>query len=254
MQFPDFSLRDKTALVTGASRGIGEHAALSLARAGAGVVLTGRDREALDGVAAQVEEMGREQWVLEADLSDTAAAVDMAREAVRLTGGIDILLNNAGLSHPEPAIVTRQDHWDETLAVNLKAPLFISREVAPSMVERGGGKIIMLASAAALTGLADHAAYCASKGGLVQLTRVLALEWAPHGIRVNAICPTVILTPMGEQVWGDPSNSEPMLAKIPLGKFGYPVDVSGAVIYLACSASDMVTGSVITIDGGYTAQ
>jgi 2-deoxy-D-gluconate 3-dehydrogenase len=254
VQFPDFSLGEKTALVTGASRGIGEHAALTLARAGAAVVLTGRDRQALDGVAAQLEGMRRPHWVLEADLADAPAAAAMAREAVHLTGGIDILLNNAGLSHPETALDTTEEHWDETLDVNLKAPLFISREVAPSMIERGGGKIIMLASAAGLTGLTEHAAYCASKGGMLQLTRVLALEWAPHNICVNAICPTVILTPMGEQVWGDPAKSEPMLAKIPLGKFGYPVDVSGAVIYLASSASDMVTGSVITIDGGYTAQ
>jgi 2-deoxy-D-gluconate 3-dehydrogenase len=254
MDFPSFSLAGKTALVTGASRGIGEHAALSLAHFGADVVLTGRDRQALDGVAEEVARLGRRQWVLEADVADTGAAIAMAREAVRLTGGVDILVNNAGLSHPESALDTREDHWDETLDVNLKAPLFISQQVAPRMVERGGGKVIMISSAAGLTGLTEHAAYCASKGGLIQLTRVLALEWAQHNICVNAICPTVILTPMGEQVWGDPAKADPMKAKIPLGKFGYPVDVSGAIIYLASPASDMVTGAVLPIDGGFTAQ
>ena len=254
MQFPTFSLSGNIALVTGASRGIGQHAAVSLANAGADVVISGRDEAALADTASAIEGLGRRQWAIPADLADTASVVALGERALASAGGVDILVNNAGISFPESALDTTEAHWDSTLDVNLKAPLFLSRTVAPSMIARGGGKVIMMASAAANTGLADHAAYCASKGGLLLLTQVLALEWAAQGINVNAICPTVILTPMGEQVWGDPAKSAPMLAKIPLGHFGYPVDVSGAVVFLASSASDMMTGSAITIDGGYCAQ
>ena len=126
----------------------------------------------------------------------------MAREADELLGGIDILVNNAGITFPESALKTSVEHWETTMAVNLTAPMFISREIAPGMIARGGGKIIMICSNAGIVGLADHAAYCASKGGMVQLTKVLAIEWARHNVNVNAIAPTVILTPMGEQVWG----------------------------------------------------
>jgi 2-deoxy-D-gluconate 3-dehydrogenase len=254
MQFPTFCLSGKIALVTGASRGIGQHAAVSLANAGADVVVSGRDTAALAETAAEIERLGRRVWTCEADLADTAQVVALGEQAIALSGGIDILVNNAGISFPESALDTTEAHWDATLDVNLKAPMFLSRTVAPSMIERGGGKIIMIASAASNDGLTEHAAYCASKGGLILLTKVLALEWAASRVCVNAICPTVILTPMGEQVWGDPVKSGPMLAKIPLGHFGYPVDVSGAIVFLASSASDMMTGSAITIDGGYGAQ
>jgi len=138
--------------------------------------------------------------------------------------------------------------------VNLTAPMFISREIAPGMIARGGGKIIMICSNAGIVGLADHAAYCASKGGMVQLTKVLAIEWARHNVNVNAIAPTVILTPMGEQVWGAPEKRDPMLARIPAGRFGKPVEVSGAILFLASSASDLMHGETILVDGGYAAQ
>jgi NAD(P)-dependent dehydrogenase (short-subunit alcohol dehydrogenase family) len=254
MQFPSFSLAGKIALVTGASRGIGQHAAVSLANAGADVVISGRDEAALAETAAEIGHLGRSHWTIPADLADTASVVALGEKAISAAGGVDVLVNNAGISFPETALGTREEHWDATLDVNLKAPLFLSRTIAPSMIERGGGKVIMVASAAANGGLTEHAAYCASKAGLLLLTQVLALEWAQHRINVNAVCPTVILTPMGEQVWGDPVKSAPMLAKIPLGHFGYPIDVSGAIVYLASSASDMVTGSSVTIDGGYGAQ
>jgi NAD(P)-dependent dehydrogenase (short-subunit alcohol dehydrogenase family) len=254
MEFPRFDLTDKKALVTGGSRGIGQHAALSLAHAGCEVLVTGRDREALEQTAAQIEALGRRAHVLQADLADAQAAMSMAREADALLGGVDILVNNAGLSYPESALETSREHWEETLAVNLTAPMFIAQQVAPAMIARGGGKIIMLCSAAGLAGLADHAAYCASKGAMVLLTKVLAIEWARHGVNVNAIAPTVILTPMGEQVWGAPEKRDPMLAKIPAGHFGKPVDVSGLILFLASPASDFMHGETIALDGGYCAQ
>lgn len=254
MEFPNFVLRGKKALVTGASRGIGHHAALSLAHAGCELVVTGRDRPALEQVAAEIADLGAHAHVLTADLADTRAAIEMAREADELLGGIDILVNNAGITFPESALKTSVEHWETTIAVNLTAPMFISREIAPGMIARGGGKIIMICSNAGIVGLADHAAYCASKGGMVQLTKVLAIEWARHNVNVNAIAPTVILTPMGEQVWGAPEKRDPMLARIPAGRFGKPVEVSGAILFLACSASDLMHGETILVDGGYAAQ
>ncbi len=254
MDYPSFDLTGKRALVTGASKGIGFHAALSLAHAGCDLAVTGRDEEGLAQVAAGVRELGRRAHVLVADLADTAAAVGMAREAERLLDGVDILVNNAGLSYPESALETTETHWDTTLDVNLKAPLFISQQIAPGMIRRGAGKIIMICSNAGLVGLADHAAYCASKGGMIQLTKVLAIEWARHGINVNAIAPTVILTPMGQQVWGAPEKRDPMIAKIPAGRFGMPVEVSGAILFLASDASSLMHGETMVVDGGYTAQ
>ena len=254
METPAFDIAGKRALVTGGSRGIGQHAALSLAHAGCDLAIGGRDRAALDETAAEARHLGRVCHVLAADLADTDAAIQMAQEADRLLGGVDILLNNAGVSFPESALETTQANWDATLAINLKAPLFIAQQVAPGMIARGGGKIIMLCSCAGVVALADHAAYCASKGGMVLLTKVLALEWARHNIQVNAIAPTVILTPMGEQVWGAPEKRDPMIAKIPAGRFGMPVEVSGAVVFLASSASNFINGETLVIDGGYSAQ
>lgn len=253
-RFPDFALTDRWALVTGASRGIGQHVALTLAHAGAHIVASGRDETALAETATAIAELGREVIVIPAELADAEAVLRLGEEAVTRTGGIDILVNNAGLSHVEPALATTVEHWDHTMAVNLRAPMFLSQAVAPAMIARGGGSIVNIASAAAHGGIRDHAAYCASKGGLILLTQTLALEWAEHGIRVNAVSPTVILTPMGERVWGEPAKRDPMLAKIPLGRFGRPVDVSGAVLYLASDASALVTGATIVVDGGYGAQ
>jgi len=253
MEYPSFDLFGKKALVTGASKGIGYHAALCLGNAGCDLAVAGRDEEGLALVAAGIRELGRQVHVLKADLADTQAAINMAREADRLLDGVDILVNNAGLSYPESALETTVEHWDTTMDVNLKAPLFISQQIAPGMIQRGGGKIILICSNAGIVGLADHAAYCASKGGMVLLTKVLAIEWARYNINVNAIAPTVILTPMGEHVWGEPAKGDPMKAKIPLGRFGRPVEVADLVLYLASPASDLITGDVILMDGGYTA-
>ena len=152
-----------------------------------------------------------------------------------------------------PLLTLAPEAWDETLAVNLRAPYLLAQALAPQMIAQGSGKIINVSSQAGVAALEDHAAYCASKGGLNMLTKVMALEWGAHNIQVNAVAPTVILTPMGVEVWGDPAKSAPMLAKIPLRRFGQPVEVADLILFLASPASGLITGETILIDGGYTA-
>ncbi|HEY8455620.1 MAG TPA: glucose 1-dehydrogenase [Actinopolymorphaceae bacterium] len=251
---PSFRLDGRRALVTGASRGIGQHAALTLADAGADVVLAGRDKAALADVAAQVRELGRNATPITAELANPSDVERLAEEALAAYNGLDILVNNAGVAPVESVLDTSVDVLDEAYAVNLRAPLLLAARVARAMVDAGrGGKIINIASAAGQHAIAGHVAYGAAKAGLVLATKVMALELAPHNIQVNVICPTVILTPMGLSVWGDPAKAEPMLAKIPAGRFGQPGDVSAAIRYLASPAADLVTGTELTVDGGYGA-
>lgn len=253
-RFPSFGLAGRRALVTGATKGIGRHAALSLAYAGADLFVTGRNEDELESVVAEIRALGRHAGAMTAELTDMEAVRALGETALREMGVIEILVNNAGIARIEPFLETTVDAWDETLDVNLRAPYFLSQVIAREMVRSGrGGKIINMASQAALVALAGHGAYCAAKAGMLLMTKVMALELGPYNIQVNAICPTVILTPMGEQVWGNPARGDSMKAKIPLGRFGYPADVSGAVVFLASQASDMITGSEIVIDGGYTA-
>lgn len=253
MSFPRFSLDGKVALVTGASKGIGRFLALALADAGADVIVTARTESQLEEVRDEIRRMGRRSEYIAADISDVRQAIEMAKEAIKVFGKVDILVNNAGVSFPQPAFEVDEKSWDMTFAVNLKAMFFISQVIArESMVKIGGGKIINVSSQAGVVALKDHAAYCASKAGVILLTKVLAVEWAPYNINVNAIAPTVIMTPMAERAWADPQKRADMLRSIPLGRFGRPEDVAGAVIFLASPASDLITGEVIMIDGGYT--
>jgi len=254
VRYPTFNLSGRRALVTGATKGIGRHAALSLAHAGADLFLSGRDTRELAEVAVEVRALGRRAEAAPADLADVEAVQRLGAAAIDAMGGIDILVNNAGISSPEPFLETTVEAWDATLDVNLRAPYFLAQVVARAMVAAGrGGKIINISSLSGLVAIADHGAYCASKGGLLLATKVMALELGRHNIQVNAICPTVILTPMGERVWSPPEKRDPMLAKIPLGRFGVPYDVSGAIVFLASDASNMITVSEIVIDGGYSA-
>jgi len=248
-----FSLKGRRALVTGASKGIGSAIATVLADAGADVVITARDDDGLAEAKAAILAKGRKVHVIKADLASESETQAAGAEAVKVFGGIDILVNNAGIALVAPLLDTTVEGWDRIMAVNLRAPFLMAQAVAPGMIARRSGKIINVSSQSGVVGLVDHSAYCASKGGLNQLTRVMAIEWSPHNIQINAVCPTVILTPMGEKVWGPPEKGGPMLEKIPLGRFGKPVEVADMVLYLASPASDLVTGQSILIDGGFTA-
>jgi 2-deoxy-D-gluconate 3-dehydrogenase len=247
-----FSLRGKRALVTGASKGIGFETCRVLADAGADIVALARDRRGLDEASKAVKACGRLCVAIEADLSSVAETRAAAARALDSFGTIDILINNAGVALVAPLLDASVEDWDATMAVNLRAPFLLAQALAPAMIAQRSGKIVNVSSQAGVIGLDDHGAYGASKGGLNMLTKVMMTEWARHNIQVNAVCPTIILTPMGEQVWGDPAKGKPMLDKTPLGRFGKPVEVADLILYLSSPASDLINGECVMIDAGFS--
>jgi NAD(P)-dependent dehydrogenase (short-subunit alcohol dehydrogenase family) len=248
------TLAGRRALVTGASRGIGAAIATRLAAEGAHVVLSGRDAGLLESLAGSITQAGTEvrTAVLPADLADAAQVERLAAGALDAFDGLDILVNNAGITIPELAADLSVAAWDTTMAVNVRAPALLGARIGAAMAAEGGGSIVNVASLAGLRALTEHYAYSASKAALIMATQVLALEFGPAGVRANAVCPTVVLTDMGVQVWGEPEKAAPMLARIPLGRFGVPSDVADAVVWLASDASAMVNGAVLPLDGGFT--
>ena len=249
-----FDFSGHTALVTGATKGIGRETALALARSGCAIAATGRSPDELESLKSEVARLGRRCEIYPADLGDARAAIAMAEHFCSLLDPISILINNAGVSYPELLVDLEVDHWNATIDVNLRAPALVSQVVARQMVRHRAGSIVNVASMASATALPEHAAYCASKFGLHGLTKVMALELGPSGIRVNAVGPTVVLTPMGVQVWGEPAKGDPMKAKIPLGRFAEVNEAIDAILFLASDAASMISGELLLVDGGYTAQ
>jgi NAD(P)-dependent dehydrogenase (short-subunit alcohol dehydrogenase family) len=249
-----FSLEGRRALVTGATKGIGFETCRVLADAGADIVAVGRDQKGLADVKHAVEALGRKCVAVEADLATVEGPQHAARVALKAFGTIDILVNNAGVTTVKSIIDTPVDDWDWINAVNLRAPYLLAQALVPNMIKQKMGKIINISSQSGVVALDDHGAYGASKGGLNMLTKVMTVEWAKHNIQSNTVCPTVIMTPMGEMVWGDPKKGDPMKAKIPAGRFGKTVEVADLVLFLASPASDLICGQDILIDGGFTAQ
>jgi 2-deoxy-D-gluconate 3-dehydrogenase len=249
-----FSLEGRRALVTGASKGIGFETCRVLADAGADIAAVGRDEAGLAEVCKAVEALGRRCVPITADLATVEGPRTAARKALDVFGTIDILVNNAGVTTIKSIIDTPVDDWEWVNNVNLRAPYLLAQALVPKMIEQRMGKVINISSQSGVVALDDHGAYGASKGGLNMLTKVMTVEWAKHNIQSNAICPTVILTPMGEMVWGDPAKGDPMKAKIPAGRFGRTTEVADLILFLASSASDMICGQTILLDGGFTAQ
>ncbi|MDF2439518.1 MAG: L-xylulose reductase [Abditibacteriota bacterium] len=233
----------KRVLVTGAGKGIGRDIACLLAQLGAHVIAVSR-------TAADLESL--QQEIVCTPLIADLALADSARQAAQAAGPVDFLVNNAGISIPQSFLETDVEAFDQTLAVNVRAPLIMAQVVAAGLIARGqAGAIVNVSSQASKLGLLDHAAYCASKGALDQLTRVMALELGPHQIRVNAVNPTVTLTPMAEMAWSDPVKSAGMISRIPLGKFALPRDVASVVAFLLSPYAEMIHGVTLPIDGGY---
>jgi len=249
----DFSLAGRRAVVTGAGRGLGRAIAVAFARYGADVVGFSRTADELESLGAEIEALGRRFVAI-------AGAVDRPGDIARLfagtaaaLGGADILVNNAGMSHVEPALDVTPARWSEQFAVNLDGAFACAQAFAPGMLARGFGRVINISSISGVVGMLDHAAYVATKGALNALTKSLALEWGPGGVTVNAIAPTVVLTELGERVWGAPEKGDPMKAKIPIGRFGRPAEVALACVYLASDAAGLCNGHILVLDGGYTA-
>ncbi len=251
---PSFQVTGKVALVTGAARGIGRACAIALARAGADVALGFRDRDAGGDVADAVRALGRRALPLQMDVTRRAEIASAVAEARRTFGRIDILVNNAGIGPPNPAESVSEEDFDATLAVNLKGTFFVSQEVGRLMIGAGGGRIVNLSSQAGFAALPTESVYCMTKAAIAHLTKCLAVEWAPHGINVNAVAPTFIRTPGTVKWLADEAFRRDLLARIPLGRVGEPPDVAAAVVFLASPASSMITGATLLIDGGWTAR
>lgn len=247
-------LSGKAALVTGAGRGLGRAMALALAEAGAAVLLVARRAAELDAVAAEITAAGGRATPFAADVAEPETAARAVAAAVGAYARLDILVNNAGVGVDGPSLEYTLEQWEALMRVNLTAPFLFSQAAARQMIAQGGGKIINIASMFGLAGEPRLAAYCASKGGLIQLTRSLAAEWARHGIQVNAIAPGYFETDMAAGGISNPKSSEAMLRKIPARRFGKPAELGPLVVYLASPASDYMTGETVVIDGGQTAR
>ncbi|WP_210479464.1 SDR family NAD(P)-dependent oxidoreductase [Naasia sp. SYSU D00948] len=254
MPQPPADLAGRVALVTGASRGIGRGLALALAGAGATVAATARTLEDLESLAEEGRAAGGRIVPVEADLADVPSLRRAVEEVGREHGRLDVLVNNAGLGFNHDALEVTESDWDRMMDVNLKGLFFASQAAVRLMADRGYGRIINMSSQAGLVGIRRHAVYSASKGGVNMLTKVLALEWAPLGITVNAVAPTYIRTPGTAERLDQPEIAGDILARIPVGRFGTIDDVAAAVLYLASPAAGLVTGTVLPVDGGWTAQ
>lgn len=251
---PSFRLDGQVALVTGASRGIGRGLVDALAAAGATVAVTAREAAAAHAAATAIRDAGGSATGHALDVTDLQSIQAAVDEVLAAHGQLDILVANAGLGDNAPALDVTEAHWDSMMDTNLKGLFFTAQACARPMVAQGSGRIIALSSQASLVGIRDHVAYSASKGGVNQMVRVMALEWGPLGVTVNAVAPTFIYTPGTAERLDDPAYMAAVVDRIPIGHVGAIKDVAGAVVYLASEAGAMVNGSIVTVDGGWTAQ
>jgi NAD(P)-dependent dehydrogenase (short-subunit alcohol dehydrogenase family) len=255
MEFPEFGLKGQVALVTGAARGLGRAISLALANAGADVALGLREVNADAGVAAEIRKLGKKALPLQMDVSKLDQICRAVDDTVNEFGRIDILVNNAGIAPENPAENVREEDFDATLAVNLKGTFFASQAAGRVMIRQKKGTIINMSSQAGFVALPTESIYCMTKAGIVHLTKCLAVEWGKYGITVNAVAPTFIKTPGTEEYLSDPRQLVDTVERIAaLHRIGEPVEVSGAVVFLASPAAALITGETILIDGGWTAR
>ncbi len=248
-----FRLEGKNALVTGSHRGLGAAMAIALAEAGANVMCHGLSADGSQ-TCKKISQLGRKTGYVSADLSQTDAAAKLFLSTIEKLGSLEILINNAGVIRRAPAVEHSQDFWDEVIGVNLDAVFRMSQFAGQHMLERGGGKIVNVASLLSFQGGVFVPGYAAAKGAVAQLTKALANEWAARGINVNAIAPGYMETDNTTALRQDPVRSRQILDRIPAGRWGRPCDVAGAAVFLSSPASDYVHGHVLLVDGGWMAR
>jgi NAD(P)-dependent dehydrogenase (short-subunit alcohol dehydrogenase family) len=249
-----FDLTGRTAFVTGASRGIGKVIAIALAQAGADVALAARSEEGLAVAAAEITALGRKAFVLPLDVTkqaDVNAAVD---EAIRLLGQLDIVVNNAGGSNfLVPMLDMRISGWEKVLRLNLDSTIYVCQAVGAHMTSRGTGSVINVASVAGLSGSPGLISYGAAKAAVISATKTLAVEWAPAGVRVNALCPGWTATDLNRNLWDSPDGGKSVVAGVPMGRWGRAEEMAGPAVFLASDASSFMTGQTLVVDGGQLA-
>ncbi len=248
-----FELKNKVALVTGSTRGLGEVAATALAKAGADIAVCGRDTADLERVTSAIGGLGCNARGYQFDVTDKAKVVATVEQVLDHFGRVDILVNNAGVNYRVPVLEYPEEEWDRVINTNLKGYFLVTQALVPQMIENGYGKVINMSSILGAVGLPHQVAYASSKGGVDQMTKVMALEWAKLGVRVNAIGPTYFETELVTQIREDPERFNFINDRTPMGRWGYLPELEGTIIFLASAASDFITGQTLYVDGGWTA-
>jgi NAD(P)-dependent dehydrogenase (short-subunit alcohol dehydrogenase family) len=252
MKRPELSLENRSALITGASGGIGGAIARAFAAAGAKLFLQGTSEEKLKSLQDELETEGFDCRAKAIALNTANDARELVDAAVSDMGRIDVLVNSAGINRPQKSVDVTETNWDDVLNINLKMLFFVSQAAGKEMINQGGGKIIHISSQAGLVALPLRAAYCSSKGGVNQLTRTLACEWAPHHITVNAVAPTFVRTAFTDKMFEDEEFKNYVIDSIPLGRMATGDEVAYATLFLASDLANMITGHILTVDGGWT--
>lgn len=247
-----FDLSGKVAIVTGASRGLGQYFATALAKAGADLVITSRKLSALTEFKQQIESLGRKALPVQLDVLSQSDIENMVRVAVKEYGKIDILVNNAGMNIRKPSAEVTQQDWDAVLDTNLKGSFFCAQAVAKEMIKRKYGRIINIGSCTCVFGMEGIAAYSASRGAILSMTRTLAAEWGKYGVTVNVLAPGWFKTAQNAVLYENKDWVNYITSRIPLNRVGQPHDLDGAVVFLASDASEYITGQMLLIDGGFT--